>query len=100
MLLVCGLLIWRHFDGMPWMLEAVSVIALLTVLMGARQIQSLYKFRKAQAELDARRAQAAPSGALRAEQNSSEPVADPASNQPDHADAEPAEAADDKSAAM
>ncbi len=80
MLLVCGTLIWRHFEGLPWMLEAAGLVGLLTVIMGTSQMYAMYKFRRVQAELDAQRGAACVVPAQRAEPGRPNPFAESASD--------------------
>jgi hypothetical protein len=87
MLLVCAALIWRHFEGMPWMLEAAAVIGLLTVLMGTKQLYAMRKFRKVEAELDTERAAAGLATAQRAEQDRPSSAAESAVEEPHSAEA-------------
>jgi hypothetical protein len=78
MLLVCGVLIWRHFAGMPWMLEAAEVVGLLAVLMASKQLHAMHKFRKVQAELDSERGSTGMASLQRANQDRSTSIAEDA----------------------
>jgi hypothetical protein len=55
MLAVSAALLWRHFNGQEWMLEAAVAVGLMSLLLGSGQLYKMYKFRKHDAELDPRR---------------------------------------------